>query len=195
MIIYQLFRPVAFLKIGHKDIDSIRWRLPIIVSFILTVALCVFHFGMDVNLFSDKGFFERLFGILSILPGFFIAALAAVATFGHEDMDNYLPTPSATLGYNERGETGVYQLSKRQFISLLFSFLTFESLFLFLILAFSLPLAAIEVPMFVSSFFIVAFTFFTCTALCQLVILTMFGLYFLGDRMHRVTETETPKKK
>lgn len=195
MINYQLFRPLAFLNVFHKDILPIRWTIPLIIALLVTSCLSTFHIAYGFDLFSEKGFFERIFGMLSILPGFYIAALAAVATFGHKDMDNILPSPAPTLTYYERGKPVPRKLTKRQFVSLLFSFLTLESLFLFLFLSITLPAA--HLPILLNSnlkeILAVIYTFCVLLVLSQLFVITMYGLYFLGDRIHRTTDTEVPR--
>jgi hypothetical protein len=48
--------------------------------------------------------FDRLLGFIQNLPGFFIAALAAVATFGRADLDALMPgkPPRVSILYHGR---------------------------------------------------------------------------------------------
>ena len=191
MKLFELLRPLDFLRISDRELRLSRWIFPLFFGLLLSAILLTLHYKTDYVLIHDGGYFERILILLGVLPGFYIAALAAVATLGHRQMDKILPS-APTLPFPKRGKMVDMPLTKRQFISMLFAFLTLESMFLFLFLSISLPAKEIFVifSSFWRSIFLTVFIIIVNVALAQIVFLTMFGLYFLGDRIHRVTDSE-----
>jgi len=68
--------------------------------------------------------------VLSTLPGFYFAGLAAVATFGSAAMDQQMPDPAPELEIRVGGRSMEAKLTRRQFLSYLFSYLVVVSLVL-----------------------------------------------------------------
>lgn len=139
-------------------------------------------------IFGEKGILSQLSGMLEILPGFYIASLAAIATFNRQDMDQYLPTPTPQVGVKVRGHRQVIKLTRRRMLSLQFGYLTAISFTIFL-LAFAAnvisPSAKAISPESLkhmqADFFLGLFTF----AFAHLLTVTAFGLYQLSDRIHQ----------
>lgn len=79
-------------------------------------------------LLGDKGLASSLLTLVSTLPGFYFAGLAAVATFGNVTMDREMPAPAPTVDMLVGGQTmkGV-ALTRRLFLSYLFSYLVILS--------------------------------------------------------------------
>ena len=76
---------------------------------------------------------ELIISILSfiqILPGFFIAALAAIATFNRLDLDKIMPHPAPTINIECNGGKEEIDLTRRRYLTLMFSFLSAESILL-----------------------------------------------------------------
>lgn len=69
-------------------------------------------------------------GIISLLPGFYIASLAAVATFGGDHMDEVMPDPAPRVFIRTAHTEGPDDLTRRMFLSYLFGYLAITSLLL-----------------------------------------------------------------
>ncbi|MCK1670190.1 hypothetical protein [Bradyrhizobium sp. 153] len=71
---------------------------------------------------------------MGVLTGFFIAALAAVATFGKQEMDDPMPgEPPVRLEHTINTETYYENLSRRRFLSFLFGYMAFLTLVLYVV--------------------------------------------------------------
>ncbi|MBA3913634.1 MAG: hypothetical protein H0X25_07210 [Acidobacteriales bacterium] len=182
-----LLRPFAYLAIKHGSnrLPALNWGLPVLTAAALLAAGALL--APSANLFHATGLFDRLLGFVQNLPGFYLAALAAVATFGREGLDQLMPgtPPRVTILYN--GQPLEIQLTRRRFLTMMFAYLTALSigitLVLVTILAVVNPVArvfphGIVAPARVAA----AFVIFVFAA--QMIIITMWGLYYLGERMH-----------
>ncbi|MFC3084533.1 hypothetical protein [Tabrizicola soli] len=146
---------------------------------------------------GETGLSDYVFRITSLLPGFFIAALAAVATFQRAELDETMPSPSPTLKVRTGDDTSLVSLSHRVFLCHLFSYLTVTSLLLillsvsgeiiapnvnYIIRAIDRPASGFLITLSLKSLytFVLSFLFF------RLILVTLFGLYFLVERIHRV---------
>ncbi|MCZ4260545.1 hypothetical protein O4G76_06775 [Limimaricola sp. G21655-S1] len=144
------------------------------------------------GLFKREGLIPSFLPVLSVLTPFYIAALAAVATFaGPASVDKPFemsePVLLEVLGAG--GEWEFMNVTPRHFLSFLFGYCTAISIFLLCFSMFSsffpgvlavitygggeLPIGLI-VLLFVFMFF-----------LSQLLINTFLGVYYLSDRLHR----------
>lgn len=70
-----------------------------------------------------------MISIFAILPGFFIAAIAAVATFNRAEMDFVMPEPAPELKLRTGSDEDYVKLTFRVFTSHLFAYLTTLSFF------------------------------------------------------------------
>jgi len=186
-ILYQLLRPFGYLTIkGVRGKPIYDWLIPFVLS-----ALSMGYFqilNVDIkSLFSDGNFIKNTVSFVSILPGFYIAALAAIATFNRKEIDFPLTSDNGTpyvyvKGVKENGipYTTREKITRRIFLCMLFAFLTAESILLIMLNNFSLPLiATIHSTLYLN---IYLFTFLII--LWQLFVTTFFGLYYLGERIH-----------
>lgn len=187
MLLYQLFRPFSYITIRHPVKRWVDWYFPVGLT---VIALCMLlPFRPQLNLWGIEGLFQNMQGFIQGLPGFYIAALAAVATFGQQtSLDMLIPAPTPTLKTNYGGHWMSMQLTRRRFLCLLFAYVTALSI----ILSLAIPyVRAIAVPLReclsvmwgdVASIII--------TGLCllitiQMIVVTLWGLYYLSDRMHQ----------
>ena len=99
-----LLRPLLYLRVKHSSstLPWINWWLPGIVASGLVVA--AIWLVPEVNAFHATGIFDRLLGFAQSLPGFYLAALAAVATFNRPNLDQLMPgvPPTARILVNGR---------------------------------------------------------------------------------------------
>lgn len=183
----QMLQPISYLAIRHPQKWKVDWLFPIIISLFCT------WFSINETWMSEayraSGPVSLLLGFLSCLPGFYIAALAAIATFGRNDIDNVLPEPTPTVKLNTRGENILVKLTRRRFLAMLFSFLTCESIALVLLSVLLLSTGAAITTIGIMTglagkILSIAMTFIYYTLLMQMLTATFWGLYYLGFKLH-----------
>lgn len=183
----HLFKPYGYLFIkGINGKRSYDWYAPII----LTILSCCYFYGFGISpneLLKDNGFIKLVTSFISNLPGFYIAALAAIATFNREQIDYPLIGSNGTpfikikiTKENGRTVNTNEKLTRRLFLCMLFSFLTALSISIVMLNAFVTPVINIGISIIAEWFYITIFMFLTW----QMLIATFFGLYYLGDRIH-----------
>lgn len=186
-----LFRPFAFLGVRHPGtlLHWLNWILPgLFASVFVGLMACLMP---GTNLFSNDGLFIRILGFVQSLPGFYIAALAAIATFNQPSLDVLMPgePPKAHIIYN--GKFVEVELTRRRFLCLLFSYLTAISFLLTIGLVAATSLAA---PLknalgAIHGYMDLSVIRWACcwlllAALGQMMTVTFYGLFYIGERMH-----------
>jgi hypothetical protein len=183
----QIFQPFSYLVIRHPYKWQIDWLFPVV-----TALVCAYFSLSDdwsTNIYRVSGPVSLLLGFFQCLPGFYIAALAAIATFGRTDIDNVLPEPTPTYKISKMGESVPIKLTRRRFLAMLFSFLTCESIALVLFSVFYLTCGS-EIAGFmfqdysVGEAITVLLAFFYYVLMVQLLTATFWGLYYLGFKLH-----------
>jgi hypothetical protein len=184
-----LARPFAYLTISHprKLPLWINWRLPMLISA-MCVAITWFALPLTVDFWGEQGIASKTLGFVQSLPGFYIAALAAIATFGSEDMQKPMPgtAPTMTLPHNG-GEIKNAKLTRRLFLSSMFAYLTALSFLLTIGTIILLAIAKSAAPLLdpdVRSVMKSIAAFVYLVFVTQLLTVTFWGLYYLGERLH-----------
>lgn len=190
MVLYQLRRPVQYLAIKHPAKKVVDWYLPIAFSAVAVVVGLVGH--DKLNVFGTGGIVSMILAFVQNLPGFYIAALAAIATFGRTDIDSVMPgdPPPRLETVTNSGVSNLISLTRRRFLCLLFAFLTVECVVLTLFSVVALAVAPavagwlqarpwLHLTVFGASVFVYGML------LWQLLVATLWGLYYLGDRIHQ----------
>jgi hypothetical protein len=180
---WRILVPLNFLRIRHAE----KWKF----DALLPALFCaLFSSPLLLTLFRAEalGKFDLLgkaVGTLGLLAGFYITALAAIATFARAEMDEPMPGP-VILPYARVGVAEDEELTRRRFLSFLFGYLGLLALALaivgsmFLIVdTFALQEITWRETAFVA--FWIPFSF----ALGNLLSNTLLGLFYLTDRMHR----------
>lgn len=186
VLIGQLVRPFSYLSIKHEYKWIMDWVFPGVLAIVTAVLL--FLFRHSINIYGGSGVISRILGFVQNLPGFYIAALAAIATFGRTDIDNMIPKPTPTIMEVRAGEKNEIPLTRRRFLCMMFAFLTAESVVIILVSIAALSIAsdyagkASEGFKIFSGGAFVVFVFF----FYQMLIATFWGLFYLGDRIHQV---------
>jgi len=187
MILSQLSRPFAYLAISHPEKGWVDFILPSFLAVLGTVA--TFFLEGKVNFFGSGGVVASILGFVQNLPGFYIAALAAIATFGRADIDQEMPgdPPPMLKTRTVNGVANTMRLTRRRFLCLLFAFLTVECV---LLTFFSIGLNSLapvvqglrDESWFVGARLAAAFVYWFLVA--QMLIATLWGIYYLGERIH-----------
>lgn len=184
----ELLRPISYLAIKHRDskVWVINWLVPLVVGGSLT--LLVYFAGCALNVYGDKGVISTTLAFVQSLPGFYLAALAAVATFNSASMDQLMPGTPPTCEVIYNGRLTEIKLTRRRFLSILFSYLTAASFFVTL-LSIVLTTAAPAIKELIADDRVYvalrtagALLFFV--SLAQMLTVTLWGLFYLGERIH-----------
>lgn len=144
---------------------------------------------VNINIAGDKGLLDKLNGLIGILVGFFIAALAAVATFDRPTMDEPMPGEPPILIIKERGEEYKIKLSRRVFLSQLFGYLSLASFLLYLV-GIGIQLVcedAKDIPPGVMAVARPAVLFPYMFVASNVAVNTALGVYYLSYRIHDLT--------
>lgn len=182
VIFYQLTRPISYLFLNHPSGKVYNWIIPLLLSTI-TMLLLYFLVSIDDVIGSD-GLVEELTGFVISLPGFLIAALAAIATFNRPVIDQEMidaPTIDIKIGNTELIEE---PLTRRDFLLRLFSFLTVDSIFLII---YAKVGSIVSVPsIFETQYHLTEWLFVSVFMMVfwQLLTLLLFGMYYLCERLN-----------
>lgn len=179
----KLLTPLTFLRLQSPDLGAYQWTIPGILALICLG--CFYILPIKPLLFAEKGLVNTINGLLTTLIGFYIAALAAVATFNNPNLDKIMKGRPPTLATILQGERIEEQLTRRRFLVILFGYCAFISIALF---AFGV-LSSLIAPSLAHVGWVPAMRlawlliYFSLSA--SLLIVTLLGLHYLIDRMHR----------
>lgn len=195
--IKQLLKPCNYLRIRQGDAFWESKRVyDIGLPAVMTAAtiLLARSLHVPIALHGSSTLLQSLSNLLALLIAFYMAALAAVATFERKGIDDTLRGGDALLRVinHDSGKHEDKKLTYRQFVAYLFGYLSFLSLILFLFLLFTNTAWPIIVrdsrdiwkwdciirygidPAIFAAFFF---------GLWQLFVTSLLGIYFLADRM------------
>jgi len=184
--IKQLFTPINYLRINHPIKRWFDYIIPLFLTACIFLAL--FYLPKEPLLFGDNGLIFIITDLIKILVGFYIASLAAVATFQRPEMDNPLSGNPATLSVKRRGKSKVLDLSRRQFLCYLFGYLAFIGMVIYFTGAASSLLAdnfRIIIPIAYKAYAKWSFVFFYIFITMNMLTTTLLGLHYMTDRIHR----------
>lgn len=181
-------RPLNYLRIRHPYALKYNWLFPLFLGGVISFG--ALKLGSAGDAFKDGGLIFSLIPLLSILSPFYIAALAAVSTFGGNKTVDHpfeMRKPVLLSVMGDGGDWEDIEVTPRHFLSMLFGYSTALSLLLLMLAIFSpLILAAFQkvLPGYasygLSAFLCVFFFLFS-----QLILGTLLGVYFLADKIHR----------
>lgn len=182
----RLCRPLDYLRVIHPA----KWKYDYFIPTGIAVVLCGAYYALPVSpsLFGCDGIVYIVTDLLKILVGFYIASLAAIATFNKAGMDKSMPGIPPTLTKSRRGKRKQEELTRRRFLCLLFGYLSFMSMAVYFIGAVS-GLVAPSITAFLSDFTIsvlrLAFVLIYLFLASNLFVTTLLGLYYMTDRIHQ----------
>lgn len=204
-VVKQLAVPANYLRIrnGHGLFHSKRmYDLVLPVTF--AAATCVYFGWLSISfaVFDHPVLVKRISDLLTLMIAFYMAALAAVATFDRKGIDNELDGDPALLSVRNPDPDAKEKridksLSYRQFISYLFGYLSFLSLILYVfILAFDGGWRKFEAHIhtnaallgFLKDIIDPLLTFILFSGLWQLIFTSLLGIYFLTERVQSLHE-------
>lgn len=189
MLIYQLLRPLTgYLSVQHPTKRVVDWIIPCTLSLVASLALM--YFREKINVYGSGGFVSLVLGYVQNLPGFYIAALAAIATFTRPEIDQIIPgrdTPKIK-NIDSHGNVNLIELTRRRFLCLMFAFLTAECILLTLFSVIALNTAgplreSLSNPAYLTLYFFASLGYFLL--FFQLMVTTFWGIYYLGEKIHQ----------
>lgn len=186
MLIGQLLKPFGYLAIKHPYKWVVDWLYPLLLA-LTTITLIAILSSVKL-LVSSGGMISMILSFVQSLPGFYIAALAAIATFGRLDIDDVLPEPTPKVVVKLRGLENTIDLTRRRFLAMLFAFLTGESIaivfFCIALLSFGPVIDDYiyrQLP--VGHYLLIMALFCLFTSVYQMLLATFWGLYYLGYKL------------
>lgn len=176
-ILSKLCTPLCYLKIKHKEKTFFDLILPLIATICF---LGINHLLPSPLLFTgEKSVISIVNGILQMLSGFYIASLAAVATFSRAEIDEEMLNAPKLNGI---------PVTRRLFLTHLFGYLAIISILLYFVGGF-VQISANNLH-FLENFEYYDYLSWIPQAvyifgLFNLIFVTLLGLYFMIDRIHR----------
>jgi hypothetical protein len=193
----QIFTPLLYLRISHAQKRRFDLWIPLFLTAIFLSALYFSDYwsiAYDANT-KQSIISDRILTLLSALSGFFVAALAAIATFNGKNLDELMLGDPPTLRHGKY-KNEPEKLTRRRFLSFLFGYLAFAS-FVYTILVVLSPVVG-QVFFHFRGFLIYhgfsslifkvlslvvigmySFLFF------HIFIITLLGLHYLSERISR----------
>jgi hypothetical protein len=181
-------RSLNYLRVKHQFAARYSFFYPMLFSALTGV--CFFMFTHQIDVYGVDGLLVKLTPFLAIIAPFFLASLAAVATFGgSESLDAPFDTaePVTLIVVGEMGALDSLDVTPRHFLSLLFGYCCVVALNLFLFAIF-VPQIAVGLSNLIgvnssyvgwAGLFVFLFFFY------QVILATLLGIYYLSDKIHR----------
>lgn len=187
-MIRHLLRPLSYLSIEHQLKWKVDWIYPLLLAIVSTILIFWLKQFGQVSLYSNSGIITKILGFVQVLPGFYIAALAAIATFNKTDIDKTMPAPAPKIDILVQGKSVAIELTRRRFLCSMFAFLTAESLIIIVLAIFATSFYVPFKEIIHESWHILSSGLFTLMFLLlfwQMIMTSFWGLYYLGDRLHQ----------
>ncbi|MDA5602982.1 hypothetical protein LRM19_01155 [Enterobacter sp. PI-10] len=183
----KILTPVDYLMISHNEKKWFDFFLPVIAAGIAVLILNLLP--KSISIIGKDSLVSLVNGILQILSGFYIASMAAVATFQKKGMDSVMDGVPPRL----RGK----KLTRRRFLTYLFGYLAFISITLYFVGgALQLTSSSIkEFHIFQYGWLKNICVFIYLSFVCNILSTTALGMFFMIDKMHEEkAELNIPEK-
>lgn len=183
----KVFTAFTFLRLRSPDIAWYQWVYP---TFVLALGYSFyFAFGRNGLAFDFGALIAEANTLMGILIGFYIAALAAVSSFSNEFLDEKMKGRAPTLTVFRQKEEIKETLTRRRFLSILFGYCATVAIVLYILgvlkanvsVSASAPTWLVDWSSIASYAFWLLYSWFASS----LLIVTLLGLHYLIDRMHR----------
>lgn len=183
----KLFTPISFLRLRSPDLILYQWVLPTLGAVTLYIfILNPIGWGLD---FEVESLMRDINSLVGVLVGFYIAALAAVATFPNPSLDEPLQGASTTLKRRTSGGVVVEPVSRRRYLATVFGYCAMVSVIIYI---FGVMQTNINVSFAgnvwlegANEFLFKLLWFIYIWFILSLLTTTLVGLHYLVDRMHR----------
>lgn len=169
--------PLGYLRARNSTKKYWDFIIPGLVA--VATALLFVSPWLRITVFGEKGFVHGINELIQILVGFYIAALAAVASLANPTLDQGIA--GEAIRFNNR------DLTRRQFLCLAFSYLSLLTICIYGVgLAANLVAETIRAAISPAFFPFIRGTFGALYgfAIAQLGLITSVTLYYLGEKIH-----------
>lgn len=170
-------------RIDHAAVRTInRVWTPIIG---VLGALVIWSAPISLNIFGDGGILQQANGLIPVLAGFFVASLAAVATFSRPSLDDIMGGIAPSLRSAEQRKPE--RLTRRRFLCILFGYLAGSSIVVYLFGSCGMVVAPLfkNVPSSERLIARVIFSGIYLAAFAHVLLTSFLGLYYLIERIHQ----------
>lgn len=183
----KVFTVFSFLRLRSPDIYWYQWVYPTVL-FALTYG--GYQFWGDQFLSFDK---DKMIGdinaLMGILVGFYIAALAAVSSFSNENLDQVMKGRAPTLTTVRKGDEIKETLTRRRFLAILFGYCATLAivLYVFGVVQAHMTIVQSSVAWAQAMLSIAGYAAWGLYVwiISSLLVVTLLGLHYLVERMHR----------
>lgn len=197
-IFKRLFSPLSYFRIRHSADESYNlsnsvkiwydYYIPLSITLIITCLL--WKLNIPFSFFSESGIVSQFSQMLSFLAGFYITALAAIASFEREDLDK--PTKGIPLVIYKSATNpstgkpfGNQILTRREYLCMLFGYLAFMSINLFLIGVLGKLFQPAIQELVDGQLIRIICLFIYMYFLLHIIITTFIGIFYLSERIHK----------
>jgi hypothetical protein len=193
--LYELTRWYAYRRIDHPSMRFYTMVVPTCFAVLFTIVIAILP--GQITLSGEGGFLSGIIGAISLLPGFYIASLAAVATFSGKHMDEDMPAPAPKINIRTAQTNGPETLTRRMFLSYLFGYLAISSLLL-VSLSFVMDMVAPGVSQLITTYATnwgeciifgleLLIVFMLSFVVGSILVTTLHGTYYLMERIFQPT--------
>ena len=179
-----LFSPLKYICIKDGEAPQKKWFdiiCPLLTCVLLSLFLILSDYHYSVNV---AYFFSKLGSITNILPGFYIASIAAIATFDKSDLDSDVPGMKMSMFYPGKGIIKDSPLSKRIFLCCMFSYLTFLSVVCSIFSSLAETFRDITINFHCYGYLKYIYLVLLSFVFAQLITITCWALYYISQRIH-----------
>ena len=183
----KVFTVFSFLKLRSADIFWYQWVYPtaiFLIIFVSTKWIASTWLNYDTNkLITDVN------SLIGILVGFYIAALAAVSSFANENLDQTMKGRAPTLTTIRQGQEIKENLTRRRFLAVLFGYCATLSILIYISGVFAAhvsinPLGSTWAANVLAIAEVCGWAVYIWM-ISSLLVVTLLGLHYLVERMHR----------
>lgn len=164
-----------------------QWQFPGIITALIMIILMLV--SKKPHVLGPTGLVDAVNSLLAVLVGFYIAALAAVASFPSEALDQEMRGRCPTLKVKRGGEVFEEKLTRRRFLCIVFGFCSFIAMIIYFIgvgTRIVSPSVEWRGPSFLGwPLLELLWLLVYSGGLSCLAVATLLGMHYLVDRMHR----------
>ena len=184
----KIFTVLSFLRLRSDDIRWYQWFYPTTVFILVFFGFFYLFAGAWLS-YDAKNLIADINSLMGILVGFYIAALAAVSSFSNENLDKTMKGRAPKLKTVRKGQEITETLTRRRFLTVLFGYCAVLSILIYIsgVLSVRVSINSTGVT-WVDDLLAVAGTCGWAVytwMLSSLLVVTLLGLHYLVERMHR----------
>lgn len=178
----SLLRPWSYLLIRPQtsDLKMVNYYLPLGLALVTIFSSYLIN-SDGATIFLDDSALIKIGSFIQTLPGFYLAALAAIATFSKPDLDAFLLGKELYISNEDGNEI---RLTRRRFLTIMFAYLTVQS-FVFSLLCVMINNINFSIFDYATNnylaFIVGGFLFFI---FWQLITITLWGIFYLAEKIH-----------